>query len=198
MGHGQSAAASAGPTCCSWLLLPVTAGLLSSRSSSARNATSCQERHAEWPRVPCALSVKAGRAQEHCGREVAKASQGAPGGLRSSDGSLWCSFGQRAFPGQGEHVRLMVERPARELGRSWGRADMWGTMGFASVSVGCAKTSRKRVGREALMSSTLAHGSSPRWALASCQEALGEELACPRLWSPSSASQSKLELAQGT
>ncbi|KAI6058383.1 Tyrosine-protein kinase SYK isoform X2 [Aix galericulata] len=35
-------------------------------------------------------------------------------------------------------------------------------MGFASGSVGCAKTSRKRAGREALMSSTLAHGSSPR------------------------------------
>lgn len=76
MGHTQAATASASPACCSWLLLPIAAGLLSSRHSSACSAMSCQERHSKWPRVPCAMSMKAGRSQEHCGREVAKASRG--------------------------------------------------------------------------------------------------------------------------
>ena len=48
------------------------------------------------------------------------------------------------------------------------------------------------------MSSALAQCSSPKWVLASRQEALGAELACPRLRSASAPCQTKLELAQGT
>lgn len=96
----------------------------------------------------------------------------------------------------GAHGGVSTPGAWQELGQ--GR-DKWGRMGCASVSVVCtSKKRRKRAGREALMSSTLAQGSSPRWALAYCQEVLGEELACPGQRSPSVPSQSKLDLAQGT
>lgn len=159
MGHRLSAAASAGSACCSWLLLPLEAGLLSSRHTSTPDAMSCQERHAEWLSVPCSTSGNTRRAQDHGGRGVARAFQGAPGGLRSSDGSLWCSLGQRAL-GRGSTRGSWLRGCSQGLsGAGAGQTQVSGAGWDVRLRpVGCVRQKR----REALKSSSLAQCSSPR------------------------------------
>lgn len=191
MGHRLSAAASADSACCSWLLLPLAAGLL----SSTPDAMPCQERHAEWPSVPCASSGNTRRAQDRGGRGVARASRGAPGGPRSSDGSLWCSLGQRAL-GRGSTCSSWLRGCIQGLsGAGAGQTQVSGA-GWDVRLHPVGRVRQKR--REAPKSSSLAQCSSPRWALASCQQALGKELACLGPRSPKAPSQTKPQLAQCT
>lgn len=126
--------------CLSWrVLLQLAAAAPRSRAALLQAFLSTR-RHV-LPREPCRVAACSLRYQweskESPRTRWERGGKGFPGGSWWAEKQRWQPLVQpwAKGPGQGEHVRLVVERLQLGLGRSWGRAGTsgWGRMGCASA-----------------------------------------------------------------